>query len=290
MLQTRGVRLAGAAAWAGVAAVLGIAGVGLFAARPPGSWSGTTAPAQVGAPPPARGLGVTALGRLEPRNGLTRIAGPSDVTVVIAELRVDEGDRVQAGQVVAQLDTFAVRKAAVERVEAELANARAELKRSEELRDGDFVSESHRDQWLLKVQVARAELNGARAEFERALVRSPVDGVVVKVHARAGERVGPKGILEVGRIDEMFAIAEVYETDIGGIRVGQRATVTSPVLSGPITGQVEWINLKVGKLDVLGSDPAARTDARVVEVEVRLDEGHLVSGLTNLQVEVEFEP
>ena len=175
-------------------------------------------------------------------------------------------------------------------MEAQLANARAELKRNDELHESDFVSESHRDRWLLKVQVARAEVSGARAELERTLVRSPVDGVVVKIHARAGERVGQEGILEVGRIDEMVAIAEVYETDITGIRVGQRATVTSPVLPEPLTGQVDWINLKVGKLDVLGSDPAARTDARVVEVEVRLDDGHLVSGLTNLQVEVEFEP
>lgn len=290
MLQTQAVRLAGLATWTGVAAVLGIAGWGVFAAWPLGTWSGTTALAQVGAAPPARNLGVTALGRLEPKDGLIRIAGPSDTSVVIAELRVDEGDRVESGQVVAQLDTFAVRKAGVARVEAELANAKAELRRNDALRDGDIISESHRDRWLLKVQVARAEVNGARAELERTLVRSPVDGVVVKVHAREGERVGPKGIMEVGKIDEMFAIAEVYETDIPGIRVGQRATVSSPVLPRPITGEVEWINLKVGKLDVLGSDPAARTDARVVEVEVRLDEGQLVSGLTNLQVEVEFEP
>ena len=279
------MRLRTAVAGTGAAAVLGIGVWGALA-----GWSAGTAPADVAAPPPAKRLAVTALGRLEPRDGLIRIAGPSDLSVVIAELRVDDGDRVEAGQVVAQLDTFAVRKAAAERVEAELANARAELRRNDELHDGNIVSESHRDKWLLKVQVARAEVNGARAELERTLVRSPVDGVVVKVHVQAGERVGTDGILEVGRIDEMFAIAEVYETDIAGIRVGQRATVTSPVLSQPMTGQVDWINLKVGKLDVLGSDPAARTDARVVEVEVRLDDGHLVSGLTNLQVEVEFEP
>ena len=40
----------------------------------------------------------------------------------------------------------------------------------------------------------------------------------------------------------------------------------------------------------IGSDPAAKTDARVVEVEIRLDDGTAVRGLTNLQVEVEFEP
>ena len=110
------------------------------------------------------------------------------------------------------------------------------------------------------------------------------------MHARRGERVGSEGILELGRLDEMFAVAEVYETDIGRVRIGQRARITTPVLAEPIGGRVEWINLKVGKLDVLGADPAAKTDARVVEVEIRLDDSKAVRGLTNLQVEVEFEP
>jgi HlyD family secretion protein len=55
---------------------------------------------------------------------------------------------------------------------------------------------------------------------------------------------------------------------------------------------VDRIGLKVGKMDALGTDPAARTDARVVEVEVRLDpeDGALAASLTHLQVQVEFEP
>ena len=140
------------------------------------------------------------------------------------------------------------------------------------------------------MDVARADLDRAKAELERALLRAPIGGVVVKVHARRGERVGSEGILELGRLDEMFAVAEVYETDIGRVRIGQRARITTPVLAEPIGGRVEWINLKVGKLDVLGADPAAKTDARVVEVEIRLDDSKAVRGLTNLQVEVEFEP
>ena len=113
---------------------------------------------------------------------------------------------------------------------------------------------------------------------------------MIEVHARAGERVGPEGIIELGRTDAMFAIAEVYETDITRVRLGQTARITSPALPGPLTGKVDWINLKVGKQDALGTDPAARKDARVVEVEIRLDESAGVAGLTNLQVEVEIGP
>ena len=280
------------AGWLGAVALLGLGawggGLALWSDR---TQTGDEPLASVAAPPPVeRRAVVTALGRLEPRDGLVRLAGPSEPSVVIAELLVDEGDVVEAGQVLARLDIFAVRQAALERQEAEFDNAKGELRRSLKLHKGSLVSDSKREQWELRVRVAGADLSRAQAELERTRVRAPDAGVIVKIHAREGERVGPDGILELGKIDEMFAVAEVYETDIGGIRLGQRASVRSPVFEDALGGAVEFINLKVGKMDVLGADPAAKTDARVVEVEIRLDDGRAVSGLTNLQVEVEFEP
>lgn len=110
------------------------------------------------------------------------------------------------------------------------------------------------------------------------------------MHARAGERVGPEGIVELGRTDAMYAIAEVYEDDVARVRVGQRARISSPALPAPLEGTVDWVHLKVAKQDALGTDPAARKDARVVEVEVRLDDSEPAAGFTHLQVEVEIEP
>ena len=121
-------------------------------------------------------------------------------------------------------------------------------------------------------------------------MKAPISGQVIAVHARAGERIGEAGILELGKTDEMYAIAEVYETEIGGVKVGQRARVSSPALAQPLGGTVRWITPKVGKADVLGTDPAAKADARVVEVEIQLDRSELAAGLTNLQVNVEILP
>ncbi|MEE9279337.1 MAG: efflux RND transporter periplasmic adaptor subunit [Myxococcota bacterium] len=242
----------------------------------------------VAAPAPGRSSVVTAIGRLEPKNGLTRVAGPSDLVVVVQELRVNVGDPVKAGEVIAILDTVASRRATLARARAEFANAERELARQSVLSRSRVVSESDRDAVQLRVDVGNAEVRHAEAELERALVRSPIDGQVVEVHARDGERVGPDGIVEIGPIDEMYAIAEVYETDIGRVELGQRARVTSPAFSEPLYGVVDEIGLKVGKADALGTDPAARTDARVIEVDIRLDDGQRVAGLTNLQVEVEI--
>ena len=88
----------------------------------------------------------------------------------------------------------------------------------------------------------------------------------------------------------MYAVAEVYETDINQIEVGQTATIMSPALSRPVTGTVESIGLKVGRIDVLGMDPIAQADARVVEVDILLEDTERVQSLTNLQVEVEIRP
>ena len=136
------------------------------------------------------------------------------------------------------------------------------------------------------VVLADAELKRALAVQQRAFIRAPADGRVLDIHARPGEMIGPQGILELGRVDRMYAIAEVYETDIGKVRVGQTATVSSRALPRGLTGTVERIRQQVRKQDQLGTDPAARKDARIVEVEIRLDNPAPAAGLSNLQVEI----
>jgi HlyD family secretion protein len=255
---------------------------------------GREAPAlpAVSAPPgPAAPEGVSARGRLEPKDGILRIAGPSSPTVaVVARLLVEEGDRVAAGQLLAAIDTERVLEARIEEALAELRNAEREHARTQELNQGQVASDSARDHWEMRVAVARAKLARARAELERARINAPVAGLVLDVHARPGERIGPEGLLEIARVDRMYAIAEVYETDVGRVRPGQRARVTSAALPGPLTGTVEWIRPKVEKQDEIGTDPAARKDARVVEVKVLLDDGAAAAPFTNLQVDVEIEP
>ena len=60
----------------------------------------------------------------------------------------------------------------------------------------------------------------------------------------------------------------------------------SPALSTALAGTVERIGIKIGKLDILDTDPVARTDARVVEVRVKLEHPARAASLSNLQVEV----
>lgn len=257
-------------------------------------WSGVQgqrgAWAQPGTGTPEVPQRVGALGRIEPRHGVIRVAGPPRGAVVIEKLHVEEGDTVREGQIIAMLAGIGLERAEAARLRAEFANAERELKRREKLFRTGVLSDSAWEELQLRRDVAAANLERAQADLELSTVRSPINGQVLDIHAREGERVGPDGIAELGETDVMYAVAEVYETDIGRVHLGQQARISSPALPDALHGKVERIGMKIGKKDVLSTDPVADADARVVEVRIRLDEPQLAARLTNLRVDVVLGP
>lgn len=283
---------------------------------------------------------VSALGRLEPRNGVFHITSPiiaeAGNGAVLQTLHVAPGDEVEAGQLLAVMESFALLEslrdeaiaahhAALEETRASEAVADAECVRAEVTRrEADrrlslleqnlsSQEESERASADATFQAAAchasrisAEAMGSRAvlaqsrlavrnkSLARASIYAPIKGRVLDVHTWPGESIGLSGILELGETSNMYAIAEVYETDIYRVKVGQSASISSAALPNVIVGTVERVRPLVRKQDVTGTDPAARKDARVVEVEIKLDdikldEAKLVAALTNLQVEVVIE-
>ncbi|MGD1918156.1 MAG: HlyD family efflux transporter periplasmic adaptor subunit [Pleurocapsa sp.] len=135
------------------------------------------------------------------------------------------------------------------------------------------------------VDRAIASLRQAEEDLELTSVNAPMDGQIIKINAYPGEVVGEDGVVEFAQTEAMMVVAEVYESDIGRVNVGQTATIKSETGSfdGEITGKVSQIGLKIGKQDVLSTDPAADVDSRVVEVKIYLDAetSSRVSHLTN---------
>lgn len=233
---------------------------------------------------------ISSLGRIEPAGGVIRLAGPSGLGSVIMELRVNEGDQVKKGDIIALLDSYPVRQADLDRLNAELMNNRKQLQREQKLKQSMASSVSKIEGMELNVKAAQAAVSAAKAMLNLSTVRAPKDAQVLYVHAYPGERVGVEGVVELGDTSKMYAVAEVYETDIIQVQIGQRAQVSSPALAAPVGGTVDRIGMKVGRMDVLGMDPVAEADARVIEVDILLDEVEAVRALTNLQVEVEITP
>ncbi len=173
-------------------------------------------------------------------------------------------------------------------LQEQIAQEQAVLDKLREVRPVDLAeAQAELDYAIAKVQRIASEL-------EDYYVRVPIDGQILKINTLVGEQVDTsEGIVELGRTSQMYAIAEVYETDIGRVKVGQKATVISEHggFEGKLQGTVDHIGLQIKKQDVLESDPAADKDARVVEVKVRLDpqDSDKVAGLTNLQVRVKID-
>ena len=143
-----------------------------------------------------------------------------------------------------------------------------------------------------QVDSAAQNLALAEARLDQALIRAPKAGRILQLYAEPGEAVTTSApILALGDTEQMYVVAEVYETDVTLVEPGQRATITSRngAFDQPLTGTVERVGLQIFKNDVLDDDPAANADARVVEVMVRVDQSEVIAGLTNLQVDVAID-
>ncbi|MEB3263473.1 MAG: efflux RND transporter periplasmic adaptor subunit [Synechococcus sp.] len=151
----------------------------------------------------------------------------------------------------------------------------------------------------LDVEAAQRSLEQAQANLQRAiaarddnLIHAPIDGTVLQVFARAGESPGSDGILQIGQIDRLQVVAEVYESDLPRVKPGQPVRITSPALPQPLQARVEQIGAIVLRQKVINTDPSANNDNRVVEVRAPLtpESNARARGLTNLQVRAVIGP
>lgn len=122
------------------------------------------------------------------------------------------------------------------------------------------------------VAVAQAKVERAQLDLEKAIVRAPIDGTILEIHVRPGERPDGEGVLDIGNTARMTVEAEVYQTLIGRVTIGDPVSMTAETLDTPLLGQVSAIGLEIGHQSITSDDPAANTDARVVDVIVLLDD------------------
>lgn len=254
---------------------------------------------------------VAALGRLEPAGDIRVLAAPVSGmagTPRITQLAVAEGQRVEAGALLARFDTAPTQEAQKELLEVRIANLRRrltvesrELDRYRRLTGVGAIAAEEldrrtQDHLLLQglLQEAEAELIKVKADLENTELRAPISGTVLRINARTGERPGDKGILELGASDRMEALLEVYESDIGRVKPGMPVRVSSENggFQGTLDGRVSRVSPQVRQRQVLSTDPTGDADARIVEVRVALDpaDAQRVRQLTGLKVIARIGP
>jgi len=326
---------------------------------------------------------ISALGRVEPKGGITDVGGTTGERV--EKLLVSVGDRVEAGQPLAQLGSYELRQsefelaeiqvkegearlaadgaygaavvaeaeAAVDQLrlaeldEAALRSKVASLEMKQKIAERDYerlektgkeiIPQQELEHQSLVVEGAKTELEAAKSQLDKfeksrpiqqreaqaklatakanqqrlhttvqleslkkqfaaakqklelSMIRAPHAGQVLKVVTSQGESIGQRPILLLGDTKHMYAVAEVYETDVRYVRPNQRATITSDALPAPLKGTVETIGMTVAKNEAVSLDPTQSADNRVVKVWIRLDDSAPVTGLVDLQVDVDIE-
>lgn len=169
----------------------------------------------------------------------------------------------------------------------QVKEAEARLEEISEIRKVDVAKAE------AEVQKAQSMVNQATVELNLTQIKAPNDGQVIDIKAYEGETIdNAEGVIEMANTQQMLIIAEVYESDISKLKLGQKAIIKSENNSFPdsITGNVVHISSKIGKKDVLETDPAAGVDARVVEVKIAVtpQDNNIINNLIYSQVLVEI--
>ena len=142
-----------------------------------------------------------------------------------------------------------------------------------------------------EVESAIASLKHAQIDLEAAYIRAPMAGQILKIHTRVGEKIAQAGIADFAQTNQMLVVAEVYQTDISKVKLGQNAIVTSEAFTGELRGKIKQIGLQVNRQNTFSNQPGENLDSRVIEVKIRLnpEDSQRVGGLTNLQVQTVIE-
>jgi HlyD family secretion protein len=129
------------------------------------------------------------------------------------------------------------------------------------------------------LDLARGQLAVAQARYDKTLIRSPIDGVVLRKHHRSGESVSnsstvPDPIVTIGDNSVLRVRVDVDETDVAKIQVGQTAYVTADAYGKQkFLGHVVRVGNELGRKNVRTDEPTEKVDTKILETLVQLDSG-----------------
>ena len=129
------------------------------------------------------------------------------------------------------------------------------------------------------LQLAKGRLEDAQAKYDKTLIKSPIDGLVLRKHHRAGESVSnsstvPDPIFTVGDTNVLRVRVDVDETDVNRVRVGQKAYVTADAFGDQkFWGRVVRVGEQLGPKNVRTDEPTEKVDKKILETLIELDRG-----------------
>ncbi len=217
----------------------------------------------------------------------------------IIEMAVDVGDYIQKGDLICRLDTTTVMNS-YRQAKADLNVARVtvdkrqrEFERQKTLFEKGLASEKELDDMELLLEQARASLVRNEAAFsiaeeqlEDTEIRSPISGIALRKEVEEGQIIssgvstvtGGTLIMQVAEMDSVYVVAEVDETDIGQIEMGQKVKVNADAYPD--------LNFR-GQVMKIAPMATVEQNVTVFEVTTQIDnsEGYLKAGM-NSSIEI----
>ena len=238
---------------------------------------------------------VSATGTIKP---LESVEVSSKITARIKEILVEENQNVTAGQTVAILDGKDL-ETQKEQAEFTLSNAKIKYDRTSYLYNIGAKSKEDLDDAQYNYDTAQSKLAETESDLAETVIVAPMNGVVIGEPLTAGTMAvqgnnNPTVIMRIADLSKKQITAKVDETDIGNVKVGQKATFTVDAYSGKtFTATVS----KISQTDVSNSwdtssssSSSSSTSAAVIYYSVTLDvddsEGLLMPAMT-ARVEIE---
>ncbi len=253
---------------------------------------------------------ITALGRLTPKGGNVKLAVPAGVSggnQIVTKWMVDEGDVISRGQTLAYLSSYQELSTAIESAEENLRLSKSLLPfleisrdKAKELLDRGSLSQEEYTKTIAALKTRKSEVLTNQAELQRArnnlnssIVRSPLDGQLIKIYSWPGMKPTDDGLALAARTSDMQVWTQVFQTDIGKINQGQLATVKaeSGGFDGKLNAKVRSIIGEVSERDLFAVSGSNDINARVVLVKLDLEQSDRskVKQLSGLNVTVTFE-
>jgi multidrug resistance efflux pump len=135
---------------------------------------------------------------------------------------------------------------------------------------------------------AEAKLENARRDREAALVRSPLDGVVVQIYTRQGELIpGRPGIAKIVDMRQLRVLADVDELHLGRLVPGAKVEITFRGSSRVYTGKVVRAPMTVTRLKRSNADLGLGS-AHLVEAEIAFDDPTSIPQMLEREARVTF--
>ncbi len=143
-------------------------------------------------------------------------------------------------------------------------------------------------QYEIDLANSTAQVDNARRSREEALVRSPLDGVVVQIFSRQGERISPAGIAKIVDMSQLRVLADVDELNVARLAPGGKVEVTFRGSPTVYKGTISRVAPTVKRMQRVEPDGASSTDARVVQVEIEFDDPSSMPQVLGRETRVTF--